>query len=161
MRFQKLSEQLRDSQLFQYARLSDHNTFIRDRKMPLKDILLCCLSKKGLTTVFELRNYFKQKEEPCMKISKQGYLQQRKRLNPQVFLHLNDSYLSDFYDSTEPGLWNGYLLLAIDGSKAEVPNSLEKRNSFRKGDNQHSQEGPVRALVSGMYDILNGFYLNI
>ena len=53
--------------------------------MPLKDILLCCLAKKGLTTEIELRKYFKEKTEISIKISKQGYLQQRKHLNPNVF----------------------------------------------------------------------------
>lgn len=95
------------------------------------------------------------------KISKQAYLQQRKRLNPKVFSYLNDKYLEDFYNSPEPKLWNNYLLIAIDGSKAEVPNSQENRNSFGNSGNQHSKEGQVRALVSGMYDILNGFYLDL
>ena len=68
------------------------------------------MQKKGLTTVFELRNYFQQKDGLPMHISKQAYLQQRKRLNPKVFSHLNDEYLMDFYDSSEPELWNSYLL---------------------------------------------------
>ena len=96
-----------------------------------------------------------------MKMSKQGYLQQRKRLNPEVFSYLNDEYMADFYHSSEPRLWNGFLLLAIDGSKAEVPNSPENRERFGKSNNQHSELGQVRALVSGMYDILNHFYLDI
>ena len=60
-RFQKFSDLLMDPELANHARKKDSNTFTRDRKMPLKDMLLCCLSKKGLTTIFELRNYFKQK----------------------------------------------------------------------------------------------------
>lgn len=58
-------------------------------------------------------------------------------------------------------MWNGYLLLGIDGSKAEVPNSEENRLYFGKSNNQLSGQGQIRALVSGMYDILNGFYLDI
>ena len=50
---------------------------------------------------------------------------------------------------------------AIDGSKAEVPNSKENRETFGNSGNQHSKTGQVRALVSGMYDILNHFYLDI
>lgn len=160
-RIQKLSERLSDPALAEHARTIKSNTFSRRRKMPLKDILICCLSKKGLTTALELRNYFQQKEDFSMKISKQGYLQQRKRLNPEVFSYLNDEYLTDFYNSSEPKLWNGFLLLAIDGSKAEVPNSTENRKNFGKSNNQHSDLGQVRALVSGMYDILNQFYLDI
>ena len=113
-RIQKLSEKLSDPNLAVRARKMDSNTFSRNRKMSLKDILLCCLSKKGLTTALELRNYFKQKGDLYMEISKQGYLQQRKRLNPEVFSYLNDEYLADFYHSSEPKLWNGFLLLAIE-----------------------------------------------
>lgn len=160
-RFQKFSNLLEEPELIKHARHKGSNTFCRNRKMPLKDMLLCCLSKKGLTTVFELRNYFKEKEEKTMSLSVQGYLQQRKRLNPEVFSYLNREYLFDFYHSEEPKLWNGYLLLAIDGSKAEVPNSKENRERFGNSGNQHSELGKVRALVSGVYDILNQFYLDI
>ena len=41
--------------------------------------------KKGLTTTFELRNYFKEKGDLSMQLFVQGYLQQRKRLNPKFF----------------------------------------------------------------------------
>ena len=160
-RFQKFSESLSDPELINYARQNGKNTFSRKRKMPLKDMLLCCLSKKGLTTAFELRNYFKEKGDFSMQLSIQGYLQQRKRLNPEIFPYLNRNYLMDFYHSDEPKLWNGYLLIAIDGSKAEVPNSKENRETFGNSGNQHSKTGQVRALVSGMYDILNHFYLDI
>lgn len=124
-------------------------------------MLLCCLSKKGLTTAFELRNFFKDKGELPMALSVQGYLQQRKRLNPEIFPYLNRRYLMDFYHSEEPKLWKGYLLAAVDGSKAEVPNSKENRETFGNSGNQHSKTGQVRALVSGIYDILNHFYLDI
>lgn len=67
-RIQKLSEKLSDPALAERARKINSNTFSRNRKMPLKDILLCCLSKKGLTTTLELRNYFIQKDVPSMKI---------------------------------------------------------------------------------------------
>lgn len=160
-RFQKLSEQLTHPDLPSHARIKNSNTFSRNRKMPLKDMLLCCLAKKGMTTVLELRNFFKQKKGTDMKISTQGYLQQRKRLNPDVFSYLNDEYLADFYHSSETELWNGYLLLAIDGSKVEIPNSMENRRNFGTSSNQHSKQGQARALISGMYDILNGFYLDI
>ena len=136
-RFQKFSESLSDPELINYARQIGKNTFSRKRKMPLKDMLLCCLSKKGLTTAFELRNYFREKGDLSMQLSIQGYLQQRKRLNPEIFPYLNRNYLMDFYHSDEPKLWKGYLLIAIDGSKAEVPNSKENRETFGNSGNQH------------------------
>ena len=67
-----------------------------------------------------------------MQLSVQGYLQQRKRLNPEIFPYLNRKYLMDFYRSDEPRLWKGYLLIAIDGSKAEVPNSKEQGSIWKQ-----------------------------
>ncbi len=52
-RFQKFSEILSDPELINYARQFGSNAFSRKRKMPLQDMLLWCLSKKGFTTTFE------------------------------------------------------------------------------------------------------------
>lgn len=89
-RFQKLTNLLTHTNLALHARNIECNTFSRRRKMPLEDIILSSLAKKGLTTALKLRNYFKQKEGVTMEMSKQGYLQQRKRVNPDVFTYLND-----------------------------------------------------------------------
>jgi len=70
-----------------------------------------------------------------MALSVQGYLQQRKRFNPEIFPYLNGKYLMNFYCSDEVRLWNGYLLIAIDASKMEVPNSKENRETFRSSSN--------------------------
>lgn len=93
-----------------------------------KDMLLCCLSKKGLTTIFELRNYFREKGDLSMQLSIQGYLQQRKRLNPEIFPYLNRNYLMDFYHSDEPKLWKGYLLMRLTEAKQRylIQKKIEK-----------------------------------
>ncbi|WP_313758277.1 hypothetical protein [Tissierella sp.] len=80
----------------EHAHLDYTNSFIRKRKMPLEDIILCVLSKKGLTTAMEIHKYFIQKGATSMSISKQGYLQQRKKLNYEAFSFLNREYLQRF-----------------------------------------------------------------
>ena len=62
-KFQKYFNLLAEYELIKHARHKGSNIFYRNRKMSLKDMLLCFLSKKGLITVFERRNYFKAKEE--------------------------------------------------------------------------------------------------
>ncbi len=59
-RFEKISQQLTREKIKVHARLpgKGERTFTRNRKMPLQDIILCCLAKKRQTTVFELRKYF-------------------------------------------------------------------------------------------------------
>jgi len=159
-RFKKMFDSVNSDIVKTYARLDKQNSFIRKRKMPLTDIILCTLSKKGLTTSMELHQYFTQKGEYEMNISKQGYLQQRKKLNYEVFTFLNRQYLQDFYSSNEPVLWNNYLVFAVDGSKAEVPNSDENRAFFGECGNNHSN-GEVRALVSTIFDVYNHFFLDL
>ena len=139
--FQKFSALLSDPEIVKICETEWKPCFSRKRKMPLKDMLLCCLSKKGLTTTFELRNYFKEKGDLSMQLSVQGYLQQRKRLNPEIFPYLNRKYLMDFYRSDEPRLWKGYLLIVIDGSKAEVPNSKDNREVIWKQRQPAFREG--------------------
>jgi len=65
----------------------------------------------------ELYNYREKKGSKAIQTSKQGYLQQRKKLNYEVFTYLNEEYLKDFNTSGKAKQWNGYVVLAIDGSK--------------------------------------------
>ena len=61
--------------------------FTRKRKMPLDNLMLTVLFRKGRTLHMELRGFkkiFSLKEA----ISKVGYLKQRLKLNPAAFLEL-------------------------------------------------------------------------
>lgn len=126
-RFMKIVKVINSDTIKDYAQLKHQKTFTRKRKMPLEDIILCTLAKKGLTTEMELHKYFIEKGVPSMNISKQGFLQQRRKLNYEAFSFINKEYLKSFYSSDEPIFWNNYMVFAIDGSKAEVPNSDENR----------------------------------
>lgn len=53
------------------------------------------------------------------------------------------------------------MLITIDENKAEVPNSKENRETFGYYGNQHTKTRQVQALVRGMCDVLNHFYLDI
>jgi hypothetical protein len=72
-------------------RHGDLSSWTRQRTMPLPDILTCTLAKKGLSTVMELRDYFEAVNKVEQAVSKQDYLKQRQKLNPEVFKLLNGS----------------------------------------------------------------------
>jgi hypothetical protein len=118
------------------------------------------MRKKGLTTTMEVRQYFQEAGQEEQTVSKQDYLRQRQKLNPQEFKYLNRQYLGDFYCGEEAVLWEGHVVLAIDGSRAEIPNSLENRKKYGKSENQYGK-GVARADVSGIYDVYNGFPLDL
>ena len=138
----------------------DSKSWTRQRKMPLHDILLCTMAKKGLTTVMELRHYFNEIGKAGQMVSKQDYLRQRQKLNPEVFKQLNENYLRRFYSGQEAKVWRGYVVLAIDGSKVEIPNSAENRQAYGQSENQHRKAG-ARADCSVMHDVFNGFMLDV
>lgn len=160
-RFGKLRGFLKAEKIKGIARGSKKNAFTRSRKMPLCDILVSILARKGLTSSMEIRNFFKTKGNVEDKISKQAWLKARRQLNPEVFRVMNDEYLRYFYESeTEVLTWNGYLVFAIDGSKVEISNSDENRQRYGTSKNQFGQS-TARALVSGMFDVLNNFFVDL
>ena len=160
-RIKVLFTEISSSEIIRMARLNgDKSSWSRQRDMPLHDILTCTLAKKGLSTAMEVRQYFKAIGKEEQTISKQGYLQQRQKLNPEVFTMLNRNYLRRFYDGEEAVCWNGYLVFAVDGSRAEIPNSAENRKEYGVSRNQHG-EAVARADVNALYDVYNRFLINI
>jgi hypothetical protein len=108
----------------------------------------------------EIRQYFQAAEKMEQAISKQDYLKQRQKLNPEVFKILNGNYLKRFYGGQEAKMWRGYLLAAVDGSRAEIPNSQENRREYGESINKYGKAA-ARANLSALHDVCNGFLLDI
>lgn len=150
-----------ESKIVEIARGNNERAFTRNRKMPVCDILSHILTSKRQTVSMELRNYFAKKHQNP--ISKQAYFNARQNLNPEVFQYLNDEYLKGFYNEPEEEIikWNGYLVFAVDGSKVEIPNSAENREKYGVLSNQNESTSPARAMISGLYDVLNKFFIDL
>lgn len=106
----------------------------------------------------DIFDYYEEKKTNDV-ISKQAYLKQRKKLNYKVFSHLNQSYLKSFYSNLKgQDLFHGYLVMAVDGSKAEVPASDENIKQF----GEHTRErGTIRTLVNCITDVFYKFTLDL
>ena len=118
------------------------------------------MTSKKQTCAMELRNFFKLKDRE--EISKQAYFKARQNLDPAVFTYLNDNYLNNFYKHPdEVKTWKGYIVLEIDGSKVEIPNSEENREKYGVLRNQNETESPARAMISGLFDVFNKFFLDL
>lgn len=129
------------------------NTFIRNRKMPLQDLLLTMINRKGLTLTLELRNYMKT-VHPGTEISKPGYLKQRMKLNPDAFLDLYHYHNKNFYSEPGYATYNGFLVLAADGSGINIPTTKETLEAF--GTSSHKNTKPQAAIGLGcLYDVMN------
>lgn len=105
----------------------------------------------------ELRNYMKT-AHPGMEISKPGYLKQRMKLNPLAFYELYRYHNRNFY--AEPGFstFQGYLVLAADGSGINIPTTRETLEEF--GTSSRKGTKPQASIGLGcLYDVMNRMIL--
>ena len=136
-----------------FCRNGNPSSFIRNRKMPLTDLLFTMLNRKGITLSPEPGNYMKT-AHPGMEIAKTGYLKQRMKLNPLAFYELYRHHNRNFY--AEPGFpaFQGYPVLAADGSGISIPATgetlKESGTSGRKGTKPRASTGP-----GCLYDVMN------
>ena len=137
-------------------------SFTRERKMGFKKLMKYILNKKGLTTSMEINNFYNDINEE-ENISNQSLLDQRLKLNPEVFTILNTDYLKLFYQEhkEEVKLYKGYLLKAIDGSDFEIPNTKESKKVYGTvGTKVTDKDNTItRATVSTCYDVLNKYII--
>ena len=131
------------------------NHFTRNRKLPLKELALSIIARKGKTLVMELKTFFQQIGRKGASISKAGYSKQRQKLNPLALKHLADLRASNFYkDAQMVKLLCGYIVLASDGSGINLPNNDENINKF--GSASRNGTKPQAQLGLGcMFDVLN------
>jgi hypothetical protein len=72
-----------------------------------------------------------------------------------VFKHLSSTIISEFYTDNDLSvkLWNGFRLLAVDGSIVTLPKTKELESIYGVQTNQ-SETTVVQARVSVLYDVL-------
>lgn len=139
------------------CRNGNSSSFTRERKMPLHDLLFTMINRRGITLSLELRNYMKI-AHPGMEISKPGYLKQRMKLNPHAFYELYRYHNKNFYAEAGFSTFQGYLVLAADGSGINIPTTEETLETFgtssRKGTKPQSSIG-----LGCLYDVMNRMIL--
>jgi hypothetical protein len=133
--------------------------FTRARKLPLHDLLLSILHRKGTTLAIELRGFFTLIGRSGT-ISKPGYLKQRMKLNPEAIKSLCDFHTSSLYREEEMNTLGGYLVVAADGSNVNVPTTPETLSVY--GTSSRKGTKPQAALgLSCLYDLLNKVILDV
>lgn len=154
-RFITDNDLIRSDQFTQMCRGDRANVFIRNRKMPVSDLIFSMINRKGLTLKMELRGYMNI-SHPGTQISKPGYLKQRMKLNPDAIKYLYQFHNRNFYTDPEAELYtfNGYLVLAADGSNINIPTTPETLEVFGSS----SRKGTTKQAALGLaclYDALN------
>lgn len=128
-------------------------SFTRNRKMNFQTLVKSILFKKGQTLSLELDEF--TDKMGTKKLTKQAYSKQRQNLNPDIFRHLNNCYVNKIYDEIPIEMFKDFIVLSVDGSGIELPNSIELKQFFGVTEGQKGSVGRVRAKALGIYDSLN------
>lgn len=141
----------------------EHNHFIRNRKLSMKQTILYLLYSSDASMFQNLSSI--REELPALEfpdISKQALSKARQYINPSLFKEF--FYLStDLFYKYLPNrrLWHGYHLFAIDGSKFELPNSPSNFEFFGE---MFGYPDPSRRFTMGLasmvYDVLDDYIVH-
>lgn len=135
------------------------SAFTRRRKMSFVQYILFILQKTGRSLQAGLNTFFVSMGEEAGSYSRQAFSQGRLRIRPEAILELFTFGVKEFYAGVEYRTFEGYRVLAIDGTKLNLPNTDELAQEF--GVQRTSGASQVQALVSGMYDVQNGIMVDI
>lgn len=142
------------------------NDFTRRRKQSFHNTILFMMNFLTKSLSIEIENFvsFIRNRIGLVDIeyfTKSAFVQCRKKIKPEVFKYLSDNLVEEFYTDNDESikLWNGFRLLAVDGSRMTLPNTQELEKIYGKTKNQ-SKTGVVQARVSVLYDVLNKFVID-
>ncbi len=98
---------------------------------------------------------------PVSSFSKSAFVQCRKKIKPEVFKHLSNLLIEEFYTDNDASikLWRNFRLLAVDGSTIRLPDTKELSSEYGKSKNQ-TKTHVVQARVSVLYDVLNKYVID-
>lgn len=135
--------------------------FTRSRKQSFHGTIIFIINFLTKSLSVEIDNFIsfiklniKEKEVECF--TKSAFVQYRNKIKPEALKYLSDNLIKEFYTDNDQSikLWNGFRLLAVDGSRVTLPETKELGRIYGKTKNQ-SKTAVVQARASVLYDVLN------
>lgn len=140
--------------------------FTRNRKQPFGQMLLFMFNLVKKSLVIEIDNFVhflnsKTDSEEIKDFTKSAFVQKRMKINPEVFKHLSEVIVENTYveSNTTINTFEGFRLLAVDGSKVTLPYTEDLKKEFGESKNQ-TNTSVVQGRVSVLYDLLNRIALD-
>jgi hypothetical protein len=140
--------------------------FTRNRKQSFHSSIVFMINFLTKSLSAEIENFIhfisqNIKEKAIVCFTKSAFVQCRKKIKPEAFKYLSDSLIEEFYTDNDDSikLWNGFRVLAVDGSRLNLPDTQELEKIYGRTKNQ-SETGVVQARISVLYDVLNKFAID-
>ena len=135
-----------------YRRTS--SSFTRERVFTFSNLVYFLLGLGKSSNQEELDIFFSDKR---VTYTKGALTQYRSKLNPKLFIHLNNEQCSYYYKhASRIRKWKGFRLIGIDGSTLQLPYSKELVKGFGHFETRtENGRKVVLARISQAYDVLN------
>jgi DDE family transposase len=136
----------------------DKNDFIRNRKLNFTNLVLFILQRGKSSLQRELEKFFAFVERG-KEITASVFTHARKKLCPEVFVSRNDVLVESFYHRSPSTSKTGIRrILAVDGSRLELPNNTEVVEAFGRANKQ--PDAKPLGIVSALFDVVNKVVLD-
>ena len=146
-----------ESREYLMASRRSEKDFTRRRKMSFSNYIWYLLTTAKRSLSSGLQAFVKELDVSWDSYSKQAFSQGRQRIKPEAIKALLSATQERFYQEAEYATWRGMRVLAIDGSRYNLPTSEELCAHYGVQKNSGEQ---VQALGSCLYDVLNGLVLD-
>ena len=131
-------------------------SFSRNRKLSFSNTvhLICSALRKSIS--FEIDNFIEDHTYLNFpNITKQAFSKARQNISPEAFNELCRLFVKKFYSlKKDLNTWNGFNILAVDGTSLQVPDTKECGEYFGLSSNQNKTRTAI-ASASAIYDVLN------
>lgn len=135
--------------------------FSRNRVLDFRRVVVMILSGKKSSLQNALNKFFSVIGELFQVPSASAYCQAKQKVKPEVFEHLSEKLVADFYQlygaDEEVRLWHGRRLIGGDGTRLNLPDTEQLRSGFGVNRNQHRGKSyeRVQATAVVLHDLLN------
>jgi hypothetical protein len=158
----RVKQTLTDEETIRRFRVADRD-WTRQRCLTFDKTATLILHGHKLPMQNNLNKLFKAMDEVEVPTAS-AYCQARRKLQPELFLHLNEQVTEGFYELYEADgqvkTWQGRRGLGGDGTDLNLPDTEEVRQRFSVQTNQHDAQGWGQAMASVLYDMCNDIGLN-
>lgn len=131
-------------------------SFSRSRKLSFSNTVhfICSGLRKSISS--EIDNFIEEHTYLNFPmITKQAFSKARQNISPEAFNELCRLFVNKFYSlKGDLKTWNGFNILAIDGTSLQVPDTAECSEYFGMSSNQNKTRTTI-ASASALYDVLN------
>ena len=150
-------------ELFPYARIIPSSFTREDGKMPLRYLLNYLIFRQGMSLSEDICRFYPDLNN-INPPSKQAVLKRMSILNYDVWHKIQQMFLERIYLPMKKKTMKGYLLIAVDGTFATLPNHPVLGSIFGRkthsNDPEKNGHSPPQAKVSIAYDVLNKVILD-